>query len=225
MLKQIYGTILVTSLFLAACAPPPEPETQELNFGTQNNQQTNQATQPTNPPANQQKTDLFAKPKGSMKTLQDFETIAAKQATITTTKGAITIELYREQAPVTTANFLSLAKSGFYNDIVFHRVIEDFMAQVGDPLTKDAGKKAMWGTGGPGYTIPDEFGTGLTHDSEGIVSMANSGPNTGGSQFFITFGPTTWLDGKHAIFGKVTQGLDVLKQIEQGDKIVSISYQ
>lgn len=163
--------------------------------------------------------------KGTMKTLSDFEQISATQATLSTTKGDITFELYRDQAPITTANFLNLAKSGYYNGIVFHRIIPDFMAQVGDPLTKDPSKQALWGTGGPGYTIPDEFGQGLSHDSEGIVSMANAGPNTGGSQIFITYGPTTYLDGKHAIFGKVIQGMDVLRSLEIGDKIVSVTYQ
>ncbi len=223
MSKHLIGLALITSIVLAACAPAPEPEVQDLKFNNSENTQTNQQTN-TNP-ANQQTNQPPAQTKGTMKTLPDFDQIPATQATLKTTKGDITFELYRDQAPLTTANFLSLAKSGFYNGIVFHRVIADFMAQVGDPLTKDETKKSMWGTGGPGYTIADEFGPGLSHDSEGIVSMANSGPNTGGSQFFITFAPTTWLDGKHAIFGKVTQGLEVLKQIEQGDKILSISYQ
>lgn len=163
--------------------------------------------------------------KGPVKTLQDFEPITATQATLTTTKGEITFELYPDKAPTTVANFLNLAKSGYYDNIVFHRVIPDFMAQVGDPLTKDTSKEALWGTGGPGYTIADEFGEGLKHDSAGIVSMANAGPNTGGSQFFITYEATPWLDGKHAIFGKVTSGMDVLEQIEVGDKILSVSYQ
>lgn len=162
--------------------------------------------------------------KGPVKTLEDFEPIAATQATLVTSKGNITFTLYRDQAPVTTANFLSLAKAGFYNGVVFHRVIPDFMAQVGDPLSKDESQKARWGSGGPGYTIPDEFGPGLKHDSEGIVSMANAGPNTGGSQFFITYEPTPWLDGKHAIFGKVTSGMDVLRAITVGDVLESVTY-
>lgn len=164
--------------------------------------------------------------KGSMKSLAEFEPITATQATLTTTKGDITFELYTAQAPTTVASFLNLAKEGFFDGIVFHRVIADFMAQVGDPLTKDPSQQARWGTGGPGYTLPDEISPDLKHDSEGIVSMGNTGqPNSGGSQFFITFEPTPWLDGKHTIFGKVTQGLEVLRQIEIGDKIVSVSYQ
>ncbi len=159
-----------------------------------------------------------------MKQLSDFAVINATEVTLTTTKGPITFTLYRDQAPITTANFLNLAQSGFYDGIVFHRVIPDFMAQVGDPLTKEAGQEARWGTGGPGYTIPDEFDPNLHHDGPGVVSMANAGPNTGGSQFFITYDATPWLDGKHAVFGRVTTGMEVLKQIGVGDEIVSVSY-
>lgn len=158
-----------------------------------------------------------------VKQLADFAPIEGTEVTLNTSKGAITFTLFRDKAPLTTLNFLTLAKSGFYDGIVFHRVIADFMAQVGDPKTKDATLKAEWGTGGPGYVIPDEFEPTLKHDSEGIVSMANAGANTGGSQFFITYGPTTWLDGKHAVFGKVTSGMDVLKTITVGDTITSVT--
>lgn len=160
----------------------------------------------------------------TMKSLSDFEPITATQATIKTNKGNIVVELYPDKVPLTVTNFLTLAKSGYYDGIKFHRIIEDFMAQVGDPLTKDDSKQAMWGTGGPGYNIADEFDPSLTHSSEGILSMANAGPNTGGSQFFITYEATPWLDGKHAVFGKVTSGMDVLRQLEIGDQIVSISF-
>ena len=213
--------LAVLSVGLAGCNPP-EPDTNDLSFlnNTSNPTASQTPAQPVSSP-----TIKPATQKGSMKTITDFEVIPATQATLTTTKGDITFTLYRDQAPLTTANFLQLAKSGVYNNIVFHRVIADFMAQVGDPLTKDATQEAKWGTGGPGYTIADEFGAGLTHDSEGVVSMANAGPNTGGSQFFITYGATPWLDGKHAIFGKVTTGMDVLKQIQVGDKILSVTLQ
>ena len=160
----------------------------------------------------------------TMKSLSDFEPITATQATIKTNKGDIVVELYPDKVPLTVTNFLTLAKSGYYDGIKFHRIIEDFMAQVGDPLTKDDSKQAMWGTGGPGYNIADEFDPSLTHSSEGILSMANAGPNTGGSQFFITYEATPWLDGKHAVFGKVTSGMDVLRQLEIGDQIVTISF-
>jgi cyclophilin family peptidyl-prolyl cis-trans isomerase len=115
------------------------------------------------------------------------------------------IELFADRAPKTAQNFRSLVEKGFYNGLTFHRIIDGFMIQGGCPRGD--------GTGGPGYKIPDEFGPGLRHDRPGIVSMANAGPNTGGSQFFITLAPTPWLDGKHAIFGRVVQGLDVLAQI------------
>jgi len=170
----------------------------------------------------------LADQKGSMKTektLADFEKIAAKTVTLKTTKGDITFEIYTDKVPLTAQNFLNLAKDGFYDGIVFHRVIPDFMAQVGDPLTKEAGQESMWGTGGPGYVIKDEFDPTLKHDGPGIVSMANAGPNTGGSQFFITHEATPWLDGKHAVFGKVTSGMEVVMAITQGDKIISVSYQ
>jgi cyclophilin family peptidyl-prolyl cis-trans isomerase len=222
MNRSLLLTALASFITLTACTPAPDPDVSNIRLWQSppaeiNQTQTNQNQQQQQVQPNTQRTQ--------MKTLADFESIPATQATIVTSKGNITFELYRDQAPLTTANFLNLAKDGFYDGIVFHRVIPDFMAQVGDPKTKDPALQAQWGTGGPGYSIADEFGPGLKHDSEGIVSMANSGPNTGGSQFFITYGPTTWLDGKHAIFGKVTQGLDVLNQITQGDTIISVSYQ
>ena len=158
------------------------------------------------------------------KTLADFKKIEAKQVTIHTSKGDITFDIFTDKVPLTAQNFLNLATDGFYDGMVFHRVIENFMAQVGDPLSKDPSKKAMRGTGVPGYVIADEFVTELKHDTAGTVSMANKGtPTTGGSQFFITFEPTPWLDGQHTVFGKVTEGLDVLMTITQGDTISSVS--
>jgi cyclophilin family peptidyl-prolyl cis-trans isomerase len=122
-----------------------------------------------------------------------------------TTLGNFTVETYDDLAPLTTENFLSLVKKNFYDGTVFHRVIDGFMIQGGDPLGN--------GTGGPGYEIKDEFGPGLTHNGPGVLSMANAGPNTGGSQFFITLVPTEWLNGKHAIFGHVVEGLDIVQKI------------
>lgn len=122
-----------------------------------------------------------------------------------TNMGNFKAQLFNDKAPVTTKNFLDLISKKFYDNIIFHRIIDGFMIQGGDP---DGG-----GMGGPGYTIADEFGEGLKHDSEGILSMANAGPNTGGSQFFITLAPTPWLDGHHAVFGKIIEGMDVVKKI------------
>ena len=119
--------------------------------------------------------------------------------------GDFEVKLATDKAPKTTANFIKLAEKGFYDGLVFHRVIDDFMIQGGDPNGN--------GTGGPGYTIDDEFSSSLLHDGPGVISMANRGPNTGGSQFFITLAPTPWLNGHHAIFGKVVEGMDVVRLI------------
>ncbi len=123
----------------------------------------------------------------------------------TTNKGVFVAEMFEDKAPLTTKNFIELVAKGFYDGIIFHRVIDGFMIQGGDPTGT--------GMGGPGYKIKDEFGEGLKHDDEGILSMANAGPNTGGSQFFITLAPTPWLNGHHAIFGKVVEGMDVVRLI------------
>jgi cyclophilin family peptidyl-prolyl cis-trans isomerase len=130
---------------------------------------------------------------------------ARPTAVFETTNGTFEAELYTDLAPITAGNFIKLAQSGYYDGTIFHRVIDGFMIQGGDPTGT--------GTGGPGYAIEDEFGPGLKHSGPGILSMANSGKNTGGSQFFVTLVPTPWLDGKHAIFGNVTKGMDVVEAI------------
>ncbi len=141
-------------------------------------------------------------------------------AKFVTTEGNFTIQLFEQEAPKTVANFIGLAegtkewtdprtgqrvKKPYYNGIVFHRIIADFMIQGGDPLGQ--------GTGGPGYTFEDEFSPKLKHTKEGILSMANRGPNTNGGQFFITLVPTPWLDGKHTIFGEVVEGIEIIRKI------------
>jgi peptidyl-prolyl cis-trans isomerase A (cyclophilin A) len=141
-------------------------------------------------------------------------------AKFVTTEGNFTIQLFEQEAPKTVANFIGLAegtkewtdprtgqrvKKPYYNGIVFHRIIADFMIQGGDPLGQ--------GTGGPGYTFEDEFSPKLKHSKEGILSMANRGPNTNGGQFFITLVPTPWLDGKHTIFGEVVEGIEIIRKI------------
>ncbi len=131
--------------------------------------------------------------------------MANRKARFETSEGEFTVELYDDKAPATAKNFADLAAKGYYDGLIFHRVIDGFMIQGGCPKGT--------GTGGPGYTIKDEFHRDLHHDSAGILSMANAGPNTGGSQFFITLAPTPWLDNKHAIFGRVTSGMDVVEKI------------
>ncbi len=126
-------------------------------------------------------------------------------AVIETTKGRIVIELYPKDAPKAVANFIKLARQGFYDGIIFHRVIPNFMIQTGDPTGT--------GRGGPGYAFEDEFSPKLRHVGPGVVSMANAGPNTNGSQFFITLAATPWLDGKHTIFGRVLEGQSVVDAI------------
>lgn len=130
-------------------------------------------------------------------------------AILHTDKGDITIVLHADKVPRTVNNFVFLARQGFYDNTIFHRVIANFMAQGGDPTGT--------GTGGPGYRFPDEFDRTLRHDKPGVLSMANAGPNTNGSQFFITHVPTPWLDNKHSVFGLVSQGMDVLSAIPPRD--------
>ncbi len=131
-------------------------------------------------------------------------------ATFHTNRGDFTVELFAKQAPLTVNNFVFLARDGFYNGTTFHRVLRDFMAQAGDPTGT--------GRGGPGYQFADEAGAlALKHDGPGILSMANAGPNTNGSQFFITFEPTPHLNGKHGVFGRVVSGMDVVKSIRLRD--------
>lgn len=130
-------------------------------------------------------------------------------ATIKTNRGDIVIDLYADKTPRTVNNFVFLAKDGYYNGVKFHRVIDNFMVQTGDPTGT--------GRGGPGYKFADEFHPSLRHTGPGILSMANSGPGTNGSQFFITHVKTDWLDGKHSVFGKVREGMDVVNAIRQDD--------
>jgi len=143
----------------------------------------------------------------------------ALKACIKTSKGDINLNLYEEKTPQTVGNFVNLAQRGFYDGLSFHRVIDDFMIQGGCPLGT--------GTGGPGYVFDDEFNGSLRHDSSGVLSMANAGRGTNGSQFFITHTPTPWLDGKHSVFGKVVGDSDqkVVNSIRQGDEIKTIEIQ
>lgn len=139
------------------------------------------------------------------------------KATIQTNKGNIVLELYAEQTPKTAGNFAKLAKEGFYDGTKFHRVIAGFMIQGGDPQSKDDSMKDFWGTGGPGYQFEDEIVSELSNVT-GTISMANAGPNTNGSQFFINVADNTFLDGKHAVFGRVLEGMDIVFAISQVEK-------
>ena len=130
-----------------------------------------------------------------------------KIAIFDTNKGSFKVELYNDKAPITVGNFIKLVEDGFYNGLIFHRVIPNFMIQGGCPQGS--------GRGGPGWTIRDEFHPDLKHSEPGMLSMANAGPNTGGSQFFITVAPTPWLDNHHSIFGKVVEGYDVVEKISK----------
>jgi cyclophilin family peptidyl-prolyl cis-trans isomerase len=131
------------------------------------------------------------------------------KARMETDKGIMVIELFADKTPITVNNFIFLSREGYYDSVIFHRVIDNFMAQGGDPTGT--------GRGGPGYKFGDEFNASLKHDKQGILSMANAGPGTNGSQFFITHGPTPHLNGKHTVFGQVVEGLDVLMSIPARD--------
>jgi len=147
--------------------------------------------------------DRPAPPSGALDTTKRYT------ARIKTSGGEIVIDLYADRAPRTVENFVNLARSGFYDGTTFHRVIRGFMAQGGDPTGT--------GTGGPGYQFGDEFHPSLRHDGPGVLSMANAGPGTNGSQFFITHGPTPHLDDRHSVFGRVTEGMDVVLAIRERD--------
>jgi len=143
------------------------------------------------------------------------DSVGELTAVIATAKGEIRAKLFANEAPLTVANFVNLADRGYYDGLKFHRVIPDFMIQGGDPTGS--------GRGGPGYQFRDEFHANLKHDGAGTLSMANSGPNSNGSQFFITHAATPWLDRKHSVFGKVISGQDVVNAIQQGDSMVSVT--
>ena len=220
-IKKVLLIFLVSGFVLAGCGPNPDQETQ-LSLNNTNGETSNEIS---DQQAKNQQILLNAKKEKPMRTIQEMEKIKATEATLKTTKGDITIKLFREKAPLTTTNFLNLAKYNFYDGIVFHRVVPGFVVQVGDPTTKDPNSPLPPGSGGPGYTIKDEFNPDLKHDKAGIVSMANAGPDTGGSQFFITLDATPHLDNVHSVFGEVIKGMDVVNSIEVGDKIKTITYQ
>lgn len=203
-MKHVFAVVLVLALvgwlgFVVFSKPADAPTNSDVSTST------DAAPSATTTPA---QTEQYAAP---------TNVTTSMQATITTNKGVIVLELYGDKTPNTVANFTKLAQDGFYNSTKFHRVIEGFMIQGGDPLTKDDGQQAMWGTGGPGYKFADEIVPGLSNVT-GTISMANAGPNTNGSQFFINVADNTFLDGKHAVFGRVISGMDVVMAISQAER-------
>jgi peptidyl-prolyl cis-trans isomerase A (cyclophilin A) len=203
--------VVLTLLLVAGCYGPLVPRTTLDN-------------KPLDANGNVIETKVNAGTKANAETKMNVESESASEVqtvstnpvvTIETAKGVIQFELFMDKAPLTSKNFADLAAKGYYDNLTFHRVIRGFMIQGGDPKGD--------GTGGPGFMIKDEFGPGLMFDGEGVVAMANAGPNTGGSQFFITEAATPWLDGKHAIFGRVHKGMDVVKKIQQGDRMRKVT--
>jgi len=196
--------IILFMLILVACAQPAKPIIKdELDDVSKAAEQVEQAQSDAE--------KIESESVEAEKVLEEVEKLEVEGKSmgnivvLETTMGNMKVRLFDDKAPKTVKNFKDLIEKGYYDGTIFHRVIKNFMIQGGDPTGT--------GTGGPGYKIPDEFGPGLKHDKKGILSMANSGPNSGGSQFFITLVPTPWLDGKHAIFGEVMEGVDVLDKI------------
>lgn len=215
--------IIITSLFLCL-----------IITGCKNSSDLNQETKE-NKVNNLQNENMSIAKKDNATTTQT-NNIENMKIVMKTSRGNIELELYKDKAPITVDNFLKLINEGFYKNIKFHRVIENFMIQTGDPSTRGVEEKdfvydsnknpnnlPIAGTGGPGYKFQDEFDSSLKFDKPGVLAMANSGPNTNGSQIFITHVPTDWLNGKHTIFGQVISGQSVVNSIVQGDYIIDIN--
>lgn len=204
LFKLFLITFFAFAILIAGCGKDEEkPKTEDKKVDTVKQQ---------TPPQTEQKKDTTQKIKedGTDATVTKTDEKKDEKANLNivkfeTTMGTFKAKLYTDKAPITTKNFIDLVNKGFYNGIIFHRVIDGFMIQGGDPTGT--------GRGGSGVTIKDEFGPGLKHDKKGILSMANAGPNTGTSQFFITLAPQPHLDGKHAVFGEIISGMDVVEKI------------
>lgn len=218
-MKKITVLLLVSIAIMVSCNQKPQSDTTKTETTTT----TGTANTQTPPPTQQSQTNEQGLIRG-INPQEMLELIAKAKfdkdidATIETSKGAINVTLFATKTPKTVANFLGLVDRGFYDGLTFHRVINDFMIQGGCPLGN--------GRGNPGYRFDDEFVDGLKHDAPGILSMANSGPNTNGSQFFITHKETPWLDGKHTVWGKVKSDADqkVVNSIVMGDQIIKVTY-
>jgi|AntRauTorckE6833_2_1112554.scaffolds.fasta_scaffold00031_45 cyclophilin family peptidyl-prolyl cis-trans isomerase len=204
--------VLALTLVLSACTNSNSLNNQTNSLNNQSNNINNQTNNMDNNNTNNE----------NQRTVLDQEDLAQQYqyVVLKTNQGDIKIKLYTDKTPITANNFLNLAQEGFYNDTKFHRIIEGFMIQGGDPLTKDDEKKNSWGTGSPGYVIPNEDVQGVSN-VEGTISMANAGPDTGGSQFFINTADNVALDfdkqplqSQHSVFGEVVEGMDVVNKIE-----------
>ncbi len=205
--KRALGLVAVL-LLVSGCGSSISKST-EANQQADKTQETKQVTQQ----ETQQEVKQETKKEDNKTTDQVDKKVTMSKAVIKTSKGDITVQFFAE-SPKTVENFVKLAQDGFYNGTRFHRIIQDFMIQGGDPNSKDDSKKQMWGTGGPGYQFADEFNNHKL--VKGSLAMANSGPNTNGSQFFIVTAPeTAWLDGKHTNFGQVIEGMEIIDAIEK----------
>lgn len=233
----LFSLLAVSALTLSACGTATTPKTETVLDGEENTALETETTAAENQVANinvdknklkqelsgisgadEVSTNTGTVKKNTMMNIDQskFENLATQysQATFNTNQGNFTIKFYNEKAPLTVNNFLNLAKIGYYNNVKFHRVIANFMIQGGDQYTKEDSMISRWGTGGPGYTIKDEFGEGLSNKI-GTISMANAGANTGGSQFFINVADNSYLDDKHPVFGEVVEGMDIINKISQ----------
>jgi len=210
-MKTLFLNLFLVLFLVAGCGEKKTNTTSQQN--TTNNTSTSNNTQTTNTTTNTQTqtkdsvvTQDTAKKDGTKVEENKDKKSSGDIVNMKTSMGDIKIKLYTDKAPITAGNFKSLVEKGFYDGVIFHRVIDGFMIQGGDPTGTGRGD-------GKTPTIKDEFGPGLKHDRKGILSMANAGPNTGSSQFFITLDATPWLDGKHAIFGEVIEGMSVVEKI------------
>lgn len=196
-------SFLLVALILMGCGEKKDAPKTDSKAGDNKTKATDTVKSTTTQTQTPQKDTIMEETKSAGK--EDSKSSDGNFVNMETSMGMIKIKLFTKEAPITTANFKKLVNEGFYNGIIFHRVIDGFMIQGGDPTGT--------GTGGSKVTIQDEFGPGLKHTKAGMLSMANRGPNTGTSQFFITLAATPWLDGKHAIFGEVVGGMDVVNKI------------
>lgn len=219
----VIGILLLTAVFVAAFSTHQSNPLEALGDVTPTatvklNPDSLSQGQPIEQPNQTQQNPNQGQVQGEATQAQNAsDIISAKMIVIHTEKGDIQLELYPDKTPKTVQNFATLAKRGYYNGLTFHRVIDNFMIQGGDPTGTGAGGESIYGA-----KFEDEIVADLKHDGPGVLSMANAGPNTNGSQFFITRVATPWLDGKHTVFGKVIKGMEVVNSIKQGDKMTSV---